>query len=68
MIVSKLKNRYWKPTPKTFRKIGDTLLACSTMVASYSIYAGFEWVAIVAIVSGVIGKFLTNFSVDDDKL
>jgi hypothetical protein len=68
MIVSKLKNRYWKPTPKTFRKIGDTLLACSTMVASYSIYAGFEWVAIVAIVSGVIGKFLTNFSTDDDKL
>jgi hypothetical protein len=68
MIVSKLKNRYWKPTPKTFRKIGDTLLACSTMVASYSIYAGFEWVAIVAIVSGVIGKFLTNFSTDEDKL
>jgi hypothetical protein len=68
MIVSKLKNRYWKPTPKTFRKIGDTLLACSTMVASYSIYAGFEWVAIVAIVSGVIGKFLTNFSTQDDKL
>jgi hypothetical protein len=68
MNVSKLKNRYWKPTPKLFRKIGDTLLACSTMVASYSIYAGFEWVAIVAIVSGVIGKFLTNFSVEDDKL
>jgi len=68
MIVSKLKNRYWKPTPKTFRKIGDTLLACSTMIASYSIYAGFEWVAIVAIVSGVVGKFLTNFSTYDDKL
>jgi hypothetical protein len=68
MNVSELKNKYWKSTPKTFRKIGDTLLACSTMVASYSIYAGFEWVAIVAIVSGVVGKFLTNFTTDDDKL
>ena len=67
MIVSKLKSNYWKPTPKFFRKLGDTLLACSTMVAGLTIYAGFEWVAIVAIACGVIGKFLTNFTAEDDK-
>jgi len=67
MRVSKLKANYWKPTPKFFRKLGDTLLACSTMVAGLTIYAGFEWVAMVAIACGVIGKFLTNFTVEDDK-
>lgn len=67
MNVSKLKKRYWKPTPKLFRKIGDTLLACSTMIAGYSIYSGYEWTAIVAITSGVIGKFLTNFTQEDEQ-
>ena len=68
MSMSKLNKRYYSPTPKLFRKIGDSLLASSTLVASYSMYAGFEWVAIVAVVCGVIGKFLTNFTTEDDKL
>lgn len=67
MNVKRLKKNYWKPTPKFFRKLGDTLLACSTMVAGFTIYAGFEWVAMIAIACGVIGKFLTNFTTDDDK-
>jgi hypothetical protein len=32
------------------------------MIAGLTIYAGFEWVAMIAIASGVIGKFLTNFT------
>ena len=62
MNMSKLKRNYWASTPKVFRKIGDTLLASSTMIAGYSMYSGFEWVAIIAIGSGVVGKFLTNFA------
>lgn len=62
----KAKN-YYKPTPKFFRKLGDTLLACSTMIAGLTIYAGFEWVAMIAIGSGVVGKFLTNFTAENEK-
>lgn len=67
MNVKKLKKNYWKPTPKFFRKLGDTLLASSTMIAGFSIYSGYEWTAMIAIGSGVIGKFLTNFTSEDDK-
>ena len=67
MSMSRLKKRYSLPTPKIFRKIGDSLLASSTLVAGYSMYAGFEWVAMVAVACGVIGKFLTNFTTEDDK-
>jgi hypothetical protein len=63
--MKKLLKRYYKKTPKFFRKLGDTLLACSTMVAGYATYAGYEWTAYVAIISGVVGKFLTNFATDE---
>ena len=67
MSMSRLKKIYNSPTPKIFRKLGDSLLASSTLVASYSMFAGFEWVAIVAVACGVLGKFLTNFTTEDDK-
>jgi len=67
MSMSRLKKRYNSPTPKIFKKLGDSLLASSTLVASYSMFAGFEWVAIVAVACGVLGKFLTNFTTEDDK-
>lgn len=65
MNVKRLQKRYWLPTPKFFRKLGDTLLASSTMVAGYATYAGYEWTAYVAIVSGVLGKFLSNFATNE---
>tara|TARA_R110000868_G_scaffold136447_1_gene349408 strand:+ start:18795 stop:18992 length:198 start_codon:yes stop_codon:yes gene_type:complete len=65
--MSRLKKRYDSPTPKLFKKIGNALLASSTLIAGYSMFAGFEWVAIVAIACGVIGKFLTEFTTEDDK-
>lgn len=67
MSMSRLKKRYSSPTPKIFKKIGNSLLASSTLVAGYSMYAGFEWVAIVAVACGVIGKFLTEFTTEDEK-
>lgn len=67
MSMSRLKKRYYSPTPKIFRKIGDSLLASSTLVAGYSMYAGFEWVAMISVACGVIGKFLMNFTTEDDK-
>jgi len=63
---------YWKPTPKKWRKIGDTLLAVSSVLAIggiwqfdnlKDIFTAFEIKAmIVASISlGAVGKFLTNF-------
>lgn len=55
-----MKN-YYLPTPKKWRKIGDTLLAVSTTITTYAIVEEIKWIAITALVLGVIGKFLSNF-------
>lgn len=62
----KLKN-YYKPTPVFWRKIGDCLLSVSLFVTGSGILLDKNWVAIPALVIGVVGKFLTNFFSDDKE-
>jgi hypothetical protein len=69
--MSIVKN-YWAPTPKKWKKIGDALLATSTMITVGGMMQ-FEnlkevftleqirWITIAPMILGVIGKFLTNF-------
>lgn len=53
---------FYKPTPKKWRKLGDSLLVASTTLAAFSIANEWDkWIQITALVTGVIGKFLTNF-------
>jgi hypothetical protein len=56
---------YWKPTPKKWRKIGDSLLAASTVITSAAIIGNYHAVGLIALIVGAIGKFLTNFFADD---
>jgi len=72
-----LRKDYWKPTPKKWRKIGDTFLAISSVLAIggiwqfdnlKDIFTAFEIKAmIVASISlGAVGKFLTNFFKEEE--
>jgi hypothetical protein len=56
-----IKNKYYAPTPVKWRKLGDALLGISTTITGFAIYEEIKWIAITALVLGVIGKFLTNF-------
>jgi hypothetical protein len=56
-------NRYYRPTPLKWRKIGDTLLAVSTTITTFAIAEDVQWLAYVALFIGVVGKFLTNLFV-----
>jgi hypothetical protein len=69
-----LKN-YWAPTPKKWKKIGDALLATSTVITVGGMLnfenlkeiftiAQIRWITIAPMILGVIGKFLTNFFKD----
>jgi uncharacterized protein (DUF2062 family) len=71
-----LKKNYWKSTPKKWRKIGDTFLAVSSVLAIgglwqfdnlKDIFTPFEIksMIITSIVLGALGKFLTNFFKED---
>jgi uncharacterized protein (DUF2062 family) len=68
----KITSSYWKPTPKKWRRIGDSLLAVASVLAIgglwqfdnlKDIFTPFEIKAMIvsSIVLGVVGKFLTNF-------
>ncbi len=70
-----MKN-YWKPTPKKWRVIGDTILAVSTFITGGSLIAYDQLKEIFtpqevkiiiasAFILGVAGKFLTNFFKDE---
>jgi hypothetical protein len=68
----KITSSYWKPTPKKWRRIGDSLLAVASILAIgglwqfdnlKDIFTSFEIKAMIvsSIALGVVGKFLTNF-------
>ena len=59
-------NNYFKATPAKYRKLGDALLAVSTAVTTYAIVEEYKWIALVAVIIGSVGKFLTNFFADTD--
>lgn len=72
----KITSSYWKPTPKRWRKIGDSLLAVASVLAIGGLWqfdnlkdiftAGEIKIMIVSSIAlGVIGKFLTNFFKED---
>lgn len=56
---------YAKPTPAKWRRIGDGLLLASTLIASLNI--GTPVAAVTIQVTGVVGKFLTNFFHTEDE-
>ena len=63
--MRKITEQYYRPTPKFYRKLGDALLAVSTFVTGFAIYEEFNVIAIIALVVGVFGKFLSNFFSED---
>lgn len=66
--MKKLNQLYASPTPKKWRKLGDALLSVSTTLATFSV--ADEWgkaITIAIIITGVLGKFLTNFFSEDEQ-
>ena len=52
--------QYNKPTPKKLRRLGDGLLLASTLITNETM-VDKPALASIALICGVIGKFLTNF-------
>lgn len=57
--------RYFAPTPKRLRVLGDSLAAGSLFVAGLSIMTGHEKIAIGVAIAGWLGKFISNFFADE---
>ena len=74
--MKELMKRYWTPTPKKWRRIGDSLLAVSTVLAIGGLWQfdnlkdvftpnELKVMVVLSLVLGVVGKFLTNFFKED---
>ena len=53
------------PTPKKWRKIGNSLLAVSVSISGFAFIADYKYIAIGGLLLGAIGKFLTTFFKED---
>jgi hypothetical protein len=78
IIKTTMMKHYWKPTPKKWRRLGDSLLAVATIIAVGGIWQydslkeiftpqELKIMIISSIAFGVVGKFLTNFFKEDEK-
>ena len=54
----KLKN-YFKPTPKRFRVLGDSIAAASLFIAGLNL--DHPKIMLISGIAGAAGKFITNF-------
>lgn len=69
--MATIKEKYYCPTPKKFRKIGDTILGFSVglqpILASLPMVEGVKvWVMAGISILGLTGKVITNFYTEDD--
>jgi len=58
---------YFLPTPKRFRVLGDSLASASVFVSTYAIVNEHQTLGIIVLISGWVGKFLTNFFSEEIK-
>lgn len=63
--MSNLTKKYYAPTPKKWRQLGDALLAVALMGIPAEL-AGYKWIGLTLFGLGVVGKFLTNFFVEEN--
>jgi len=77
--INGMMHNYWKPTPKKWRKWGDSLLAVASVLAIGGLWQfdnlkdiftpiEIKIMIVTSISLGVVGKFLTNFFKEDDKI
>ena len=57
--------RYYAPTPKKWRKIGDTLLVLSLYAQTQEAFTVHTKLMTCVAIAGLVGKFLTNFFTEE---
>jgi hypothetical protein len=62
------RKEYFKPTPKSIRKIGDSLLAVGLMVSAMPVFMTITpWIPSAVCIVCVIGKFISNFYAENKE-
>lgn len=64
-MLKKWLNKYAKPTPAKWRKIGDSLMLIGGSLTAYMIEQDDHNMAKIALVCTILGKVITNFASDE---
>lgn len=67
-LTTKIKNawnKYYAPTPRRWRQIGDAMLYGFSTMSSYEIVKDRHWLAISFIAIGLLGKLITNLASEE---
>lgn len=62
--IKKARTRYYQPTPKFWRMVGDALITVGTSITIYEVFQGDKTWTIVSLIATVLGKFATNFAIE----
>jgi hypothetical protein len=70
MGLMEMKSNYYKPTPKKWRKIGDTILLGTASLSVLIMGSPLSdhakaWIVFFSNALGIVGKVLTNFFKED---
>ena len=60
-------SHYWSPTPKSVRKVADSLSAAALAVSSYAFMTDYKVVAYLVLATAFVGKFISNLFTDEAK-
>ena len=60
-------NHYWSPTPKSVRKVADSLSAGALAVSSYAFMTDYKVVGYIVLACAFVGKFLSNLFAEEPK-
>lgn len=65
MYTLRLSNLF-KPTPRNMRRLGNALIHASQGISIPAILSDEKWIAIVVLLAGWIGKFLSELTAEDN--
>ena len=66
--IKNLGSKFNAPTPRKWKRLGNALLGVSTMITGMAIVGDAKYVAEIALFTGVVGKFLTDFFAEEDQV
>jgi hypothetical protein len=58
-------SEYWAPTPKSIRKIADSVVAATTFSGGITVLNGYPVAGTVIFVIGFVAKFVSNLFSED---
>jgi hypothetical protein len=61
-----LLERFKSPTPKLWRRIGNILLIISTSVSGFTMYNDQNLIALISMITGILGKIITSLVVEEN--